>query len=334
MTSYYEDEQFSDFTITCEGRVFKVHRCFIAPHSRFFEKACSGMFKETQERKIDLKEDDPNMVELMIKFFYTFDYDTPDQSGTSTHDIPNDTEISPLGLHARLYTLADKYEVLALKSIALARFKKGLVESYTDEDAMVAATRDLGGFLPPPTCDTTLHDLMIEAWIRGGEDLYYEVGEENVSSLFKEMSWLSAGLATRMLERSKTGTICGHCNELISQDDCLKKREAIILHLRWNLQSGLLHQNQSLKEEDMSYMDELLGKLEGHGDIEPSIISNTKILETLKVITKIFPIPKDEELGFKRRVAKLVEMYSKRILDGGGATQRTRITAAQNRRQD
>ena len=69
------------------------------------------MFRETQQRKIDLKEDDPSMVEVMIKFFYTFDYTFPLQ-----------TETSSLGLHARVYTIADKYEVLDLKAIALTNF--------------------------------------------------------------------------------------------------------------------------------------------------------------------------------------------------------------------
>jgi hypothetical protein len=64
------------------------------------------MFKETQERKIDLKEDDPSMVELMVQFFYTFDYTSLEHSG-----------IAPLDLHARVHTIADKYEVLGLKSI-------------------------------------------------------------------------------------------------------------------------------------------------------------------------------------------------------------------------
>lgn len=42
---YLHDEQFSDFTIVCEQKEFKVHRCFISAHSPFFKKCCSGMFE-------------------------------------------------------------------------------------------------------------------------------------------------------------------------------------------------------------------------------------------------------------------------------------------------
>jgi hypothetical protein len=31
--------------------------CFIAPHSKYFERACGGMFKEGAEREVKLKED-------------------------------------------------------------------------------------------------------------------------------------------------------------------------------------------------------------------------------------------------------------------------------------
>ena len=43
--SYINDDTFSDFTIECEGKEWKVHRCFISPHSPFFKQCCSGMFE-------------------------------------------------------------------------------------------------------------------------------------------------------------------------------------------------------------------------------------------------------------------------------------------------
>ena len=43
--SYLNDGRFSDFTIVCEDKEFKVHRCFISAHSKYFEKACGGMLE-------------------------------------------------------------------------------------------------------------------------------------------------------------------------------------------------------------------------------------------------------------------------------------------------
>ena len=42
---YLNNDRFSDFTITCEGKKFKVHRCFICAHSKWFERCCEGMFE-------------------------------------------------------------------------------------------------------------------------------------------------------------------------------------------------------------------------------------------------------------------------------------------------
>jgi hypothetical protein len=42
---YLNNDKFSDFTIVCEGKEFKVHRCFISVHSEYFERCCDGMFE-------------------------------------------------------------------------------------------------------------------------------------------------------------------------------------------------------------------------------------------------------------------------------------------------
>ena len=42
---YLNNDKFSDFTIVCEDKEFKVHRCFISVHSKYFERCCDGMFE-------------------------------------------------------------------------------------------------------------------------------------------------------------------------------------------------------------------------------------------------------------------------------------------------
>jgi hypothetical protein len=148
------------------------------------------MFRETQERKIDLKDDDPSLVEMMIKYFYTFTYD----------ETPPRAETSSLGLHARIYTIADKYEVLDLKAIALENFEHAVSSSCKNGKVMVEGARALTECNPPPTCDTTLHDLMIEAWLHGGEELFADVGEAELDSFLTEVPWLAAAFATRLFK--------------------------------------------------------------------------------------------------------------------------------------
>ena len=60
-------------------------------------------------------------------------------------------------------------------------------------------------------------------------------------------------------------------------------------------------------------MGEFFGQLEKYDNLEPSIIRTTKIHKVLKAIVKLASIPKDEELGFKRRSAELLEIWNKRM---------------------
>lgn len=66
-------------------------------------------------------------------------------------------------------------------------------------------------------------------------------------------------------------------------------------------------------------MGEFFGQLEKYDNLEPSIIRTTKIHKVLKAIVKLASIPKDEELGFKRRSAELLEIWNKRM-EGEGET--------------
>ena len=154
-----------------------------------------------------MKEDDPTMVELMVKFFYTFDYTALEHS-----------EISPLDLHTRVYTIANKYEVLGLKSIALAKFKSGLHASYQNGKAMVEATRALTACRPLPCCDTTLHDLIIEAWLHGGEATFDNVDDAEIETLYTEEAWLPVALSMRTVKGIKRNMLRGRCCDVKDLD--------------------------------------------------------------------------------------------------------------------
>ena len=43
----WESGKYSDLTITCHGREWRVHRNIVCLHSRFFAAACDGRFKVT-----------------------------------------------------------------------------------------------------------------------------------------------------------------------------------------------------------------------------------------------------------------------------------------------
>ncbi|TVY72053.1 Kelch-like protein 30 [Fusarium oxysporum f. sp. cubense] len=72
--STLQSEKFSDMTIICGERQFKIHRAVVCTQSPFFDKAMSGDYMESTSRSIELPEDDPDVVERFLKFLYTGTY--------------------------------------------------------------------------------------------------------------------------------------------------------------------------------------------------------------------------------------------------------------------
>ncbi|KAI0132929.1 hypothetical protein BJ170DRAFT_265764 [Xylariales sp. AK1849] len=66
--------RYSDFTITCHGRTFPVHRAVVCPQSPFFRAVCDNGLKETHTRLVDLPDDKPATVEKFLSILYTGNY--------------------------------------------------------------------------------------------------------------------------------------------------------------------------------------------------------------------------------------------------------------------
>ena len=191
--SYFQDGKFSDFTILCNGKEYHVHRCFVAPQSKYFERACTGMFKEGAECKIDLKEDLTSMVDRMIYYFYDFDYYSGSDSTKMT-----ETALSVL-VHIQMYAIADKYDVPGLKTLALEKFKTFTSGPAVTCGILTNATHAINK-LQLPESDTILRDTLVDAWLLSG--LVKTLIKEQPTSfttLMASAPWLSIGLHSRTL---------------------------------------------------------------------------------------------------------------------------------------
>ncbi|KAK2795846.1 hypothetical protein FQN52_003696 [Onygenales sp. PD_12] len=69
----YKNDRYSDLTIVCGTKTFKVHRCIMCPRSGFFKAACDGRFREATSGVINLHEE-PVLVDKMIQYLYTLKY--------------------------------------------------------------------------------------------------------------------------------------------------------------------------------------------------------------------------------------------------------------------
>lgn len=87
-----------------------------------------------------------------------------------------------------------------------------------------------------------------------------------------------------------------------------------VLFLRHKLQKGFLQRDQAPKEEEMEQMTKYLSELEAFGEIEVSIIRETKINKVLRAIIKLPSIPKEEQYKFRKRSVDILQAW-KTLLD-------------------
>ncbi|KAH7308609.1 hypothetical protein B0I35DRAFT_464184 [Stachybotrys elegans] len=140
---------YSDLVIKCGSDEHHVHRAIICPRSTFFAAACNGAFKESNTGVICLEEDDPQTVELMLYYLYHLDYpkqkETPPPvtpSAKSTQLIPACSKSTGLTLHAKIYAIAEKYDIQGLKTLALRKFKQGSFFCWVNLDYLQANAED------------------------------------------------------------------------------------------------------------------------------------------------------------------------------------------------
>lgn len=120
--------------------------------------------------------------------------------------------------------------------------------------------------------------------------------------------------------------LCCHasCNRIPSQCKVLLLTKVTVqkevLFLRHKLQKGLLTREQKPKEEEMQSMSDFITLLEKFGNLEVSIIRETKINKVLKAILKLDAVPREEEFQFKKRSQSLLDKWNKLLAgDASGA---------------
>lgn len=112
MATFLSSEKYSDLQIKTGGTWRNVHKLVLCAQSDFFDKACSERFKEGIEARIDLEEDPPDAVAAMLSFLYLFDYKIPEQQ-----------ESMDLQFHAKVYVIAEKYDISCLKEHAFQQIR-------------------------------------------------------------------------------------------------------------------------------------------------------------------------------------------------------------------
>ncbi|KAK2069900.1 hypothetical protein P8C59_004443 [Phyllachora maydis] len=62
--------EFSDASISCKDRTWKIHRCILEPRSAWFAKALSGKFEEGKSKHVTIEESEPDILNLVLEYIY------------------------------------------------------------------------------------------------------------------------------------------------------------------------------------------------------------------------------------------------------------------------
>ncbi|EGP89005.1 uncharacterized protein MYCGRDRAFT_17373, partial [Zymoseptoria tritici IPO323] len=136
---YLASSQLSDFKIICGAHVFNVHKIILAAQSDYFEAVICGGFKESIEGVIELRpfdhaqpddtHDDPAMVKILVDYFYLQDYEFEEPCMPMKRTASDDM----IG-HARVFAIALKYGVPALKRAAVDKFQNTIKTQWSHND--------------------------------------------------------------------------------------------------------------------------------------------------------------------------------------------------------
>lgn len=123
----FSNEEFSDVTITAEGKSFHLHKCILTARSTFFEGMFRNDMKEKIENKIEIKDIRYEVLEEFFRFIYTGKVRETDK------------------IICELLTAAEKYSIEELKvvceDIMSNNLKKNNAIEYLDSAIMNRAEK-------------------------------------------------------------------------------------------------------------------------------------------------------------------------------------------------
>ncbi|KAF5870921.1 putative btb poz domain protein [Botrytis fragariae] len=103
ISQLYTTGKYTDLIIKCQGKEFKVHRAIVCSQSKPLAAALDHGFKEATDGVFDFEEDEPEIVEYMIRFLYDDLYsvskqqkhpDTATWGGNATSVMPDGTSLT------------------------------------------------------------------------------------------------------------------------------------------------------------------------------------------------------------------------------------------------
>lgn len=149
---------------------------------------------------VELKEDDFRVVEAMLHFMYRFDYDG---SGN------DQGRVSPMLFNVQVYGIADKYGILALKSVAKEKFDKA-VRTCWDMDDFAHVITEIYSSTPPT--DRGLRGIVVDV---AHEHIRALLEKDDFRGVLEETAGFAADVTQLMAQEAISPTVrkyrCPNC---------------------------------------------------------------------------------------------------------------------------
>ncbi|TKA82691.1 hypothetical protein B0A55_01497 [Friedmanniomyces simplex] len=195
VTSFFDQEAFSDITVKFGTRERRCHKMILCSKSIYFNDLCgpAKKFAEAQQPIIELKDDDEEAVEALLRWLYTFDYEH--RHTGNAPDSPE--EESTIDFHLSVCLVADKYLLQDLKNEALSRLRTRL-ETAVDESEftrVLIKVRYEDITYPPPVLEIAdeVRDARLGALVR--------------NEAFRELLGTDAVLCLEMMDKMLAGKV-------------------------------------------------------------------------------------------------------------------------------
>ncbi|KAI8648938.1 BTB domain-containing protein [Fusarium sp. Ph1] len=187
LKDYYNAAALSDAAVVCDDQEFKVHRVILSAHSKYFATELNGSWKESAEKKIEIKDFDVSVVEAMLRFMYSFDYSNTYGASTMVYE-------------AQVYQIADKYDIPALKEHSKSKFGAAITTGWSLDDFPLAITV---AYASTPSEDRGLRDLAVEVSRKNIDKL---LGHDGFCELLRKTPDFSADLIPFLSGKPSTNT--------------------------------------------------------------------------------------------------------------------------------
>lgn len=204
-----------------------MHKLVLCAQSEWFQKTCAGSWKvgaqystdhtvrlmtvqEGQESKIELAEDDPQVVDAMLHYLYNFDYG---DYGIGQEHCP------PIVLDVRVFAIAGKYFLANLKDLAAKKFETRAAEEWKGPGFVAAITE---AYSIIPEHDDTIRKILVRiAREHASQLLDPEQDHGDLRAVAGEMSAFARDLATALACPHLSGSTycCPGCDQLFLWDD-------------------------------------------------------------------------------------------------------------------